>query len=419
MATIKAFRAIRPAEEYATRVASRPYDVMSTEEARQEADENPYSFLHIIRPEINYPAGQDPYAPEVYRKGRENFEILRSAGVLIPDQQDSLYVYRLCMQGRCQTGLVACAAVDDYFNGVIRLHELTRPDKEEDRKNHIRVGRIQAEPVFFAYPAQAGLEELYGSATGGDPLFDFTADDGVRHQIWQISDPGLIKRITHLFSLIPHTYVADGHHRTAAAALVGRELREANPRHTGEEPYNYFLAVHFPDDQLQIMDYNRVVRDLNGHQPEAFLEKLAAYFQVVEQGDRPVKPDRPRCFGMYLAGKWYRLTAPEAGDEEPRDPVASLDVTLLSHRVLEPLLGITDQRKDKRIDFVGGIRGLDELRRRVDSGEMAVGFAFFPVSMRQLMAIADSGAIMPPKTTWFEPKLRSGLLIHGLDEPEG
>jgi uncharacterized protein (DUF1015 family) len=419
MAIIKPFRAIRPAAEYASRVASRPYDVMSIEEARQEAAGNPYSFLHIIRPEINYPAGQDPYAPEVYRKGRENFEILSSAGVLIPEQQDSLYVYRLCMQGRCQTGLVACASVDDYFNGVIRLHELTRPDKEEDRKNHIRVGRIQAEPVFFAYPAQAGLEELYGSATGGDPLFDFTADDGVRHQIWQISDPGLIGRITAHFSRIPHTYVADGHHRTAAAALVGREMREANPRHTGEEPYNYFLAVHFPDNQLQILDYNRVVRDLSGHQPEVFLNKLAAYFQVVDQSDRPVKPDRSRCFGMYLAGKWYRLTAPEAGHDVPGDPVGSLDVTLLSNQVLEPLLGITDLRKDKRIDFVGGIRGLDELRRRVDSGEMAVGFALFPVSMQHLMAIADSGAIMPPKTTWFEPKLRSGLLIHGLEEPEG
>ena len=418
MARIKSFSAVRPGKELAGRVASRPYDVMSAAEARQEASGNPYSFLHIIRPEIDFPHDQNPHAPEVYRKGRENYEIMTDAGIFMRDQSDCLYIYQLIDNGYSQTGLVACAAVDDYFNGVIRKHELTRPDKEEDRKNHIRVSRIQAEPVFFAYRAHARLDALIVSITSAEePEYDFAADDGVLHRIWILSDRELIDRIIALFDEIPHTYVADGHHRTAAAALVGRELQKANPDHTGSEAYNYFLAVHFPHDQLRILDYNRVVRDLNGLSPSGFLGKLEKHFILENCDEEPFKPGRKHCLGMYLDHKWYRLTL-RSEWSDGSDVVDSLDVSILSKLILEPLLGIHDQRNDRRIDFVGGVRGLAELKMKVDGGSMAVAFALHPVSVEQLMAVADTGAIMPPKTTWFEPKLRSGLLIHDLEAPD-
>ena len=415
MAKIHAFRGYRPGKDKVSEVASRPYDVLNSKEAREEVEGNPWSFLHVVKPEVDLPEGTDLYSDQVYKKGKENLQKLIAEGYFIQDGSDRLYIYAQTMFGRTQYGIVACAAVDDYLNDVIKKHELTRPDKEEDRMNHIRVTNFNAEPVFFAYPDHPGLDALVEKVIMDDPVYDFTTGDGVGHHFWVISDQMLIGQIREIFEKdIPYTYVADGHHRTAAAALVGQERRNNNPAHRGHEEYNYFLAVHFPASQLTIIDYNRVVKDLNGMTAAEFLEELEKGFQIENKGREIFKPQQLHTFGMYLEGNWYALTA-RPGTYNDEDPIACLDVTVLSEQVLGPLLNITDLRKSKRIDFVGGIRGLEELSRRVDSGEMAAAFALYPVSMQQLMDIADNGMIMPPKTTWFEPKLRSGLVIHSLD----
>ena len=412
MAKIKAFRGLRPVKEKVHLVASRPYDVLNTEEARKEVEGNPDSFLHVVKPEIDFSVEQDPYASQVYIKGRANFSELLKKGVFFQDEEDCLYIYRLTMNGKSQSGIVAAAAIDDYFNNVIKKHELTRPDKEEDRKKHVRVSEMNAEPVFFAYPAMASLDDIVAEIVQGEPEYDFTAVDGVRHELWVVTGDVAEQIITE-FAKLPATYVADGHHRTAAAALVGKDLRAENPGYTGREAFNYFLAVHFPDDQLTIIDYNRVVKDLNGHAKEEFIELLKDNFDVKLIGKDQYKPSKLHTFGMYIDGEWYSLEAFKSTYDN-NDPIGVLDVTILSNQILNPLLNIVDLRTDKRIDFVGGIRGLGELEKRVDSGEMKVAFALFPVSMQQLIDIADSGSIMPPKTTWFEPKLRSGLVVHSL-----
>lgn len=415
MAKIHAFKGFRPGKERVNVVASRPYDVLNSSEAREEVKGNPWSFLHVVKPEVDLPENIDLYSDSVYNKGKENLQKLIKEGYFTQDEQACLYVYGQTMFGKTQYGIVACAFVDDYLNDVIKKHELTRPDKEEDRMNHIRVTGFNAEPVFFAYPDHEKLDSLVDQVVSEEAEYDFVTDDGVGHHFWVISDTEKIREIEELFDRdIPFTYVADGHHRTAAAALVGQERRKNNPDHRGDEEYNYFLAVHFPASQLTIIDYNRVVKDLNGKTPSEFLEELKDAFLVEEKGSQIYKPDKLHTFGMYMEGKWYKLRA-KPGTYKDEDPIACLDVTILSEQVLGPLLNITDLRKSKRIDFVGGIRGLEELSRRVDQGEMAAAFALYPVSMKQLMDIADNGMIMPPKTTWFEPKLRSGLVIHSLD----
>ncbi|MGC8865975.1 MAG: DUF1015 domain-containing protein [Bacteroidales bacterium] len=415
MAILKPFKGLRPPREIAHLVAARPYDVLNSEEARHEAEGNPYSLLHITKPEIDLPAGTDEHAPEVYEKAAENFRMFRENGWLKPDPSDYLYIYAQTMEGRTQYGIVGCAGVDDYLNGVIKKHELTRKDKEEDRMKHVRVTNANMEPVFFTYPAVKEIDEMVENIVKTKkPEYDFTAPDGFGHHFWVIDDRATIQRIVELFAKIPYTYVADGHHRTAAAALVGAEKRRNNPHHRGDEEYNFFMAVHFPDNQLRIIDYNRVVKDLNGLTPEEFLKKLENHFVVKTQGTQPYKPSHLHQFSMYLGGRWYSMEA-RPGTYDDNDPIGVLDVTILSRLVLDEILGIKDLRTDKRIDFVGGIRGLGELQRRVDSGEMAVAFALYPVSMKQLIDIADSGNIMPPKTTWFEPKLRSGLVVHTLE----
>jgi uncharacterized protein (DUF1015 family) len=415
MAKIHAFKGYRPGKDKVGDVASRPYDVLNSAEARLEVQDNPWSFLHVVKPEVDLPEGISLYSDEVYQKGKDNLQKLIAEGYFLQDDSELLYVYGQSMYGKTQYGIVGCAAVDDYLNDVIKKHELTRPDKEEDRMNHIRVTNFNAEPVFFAYPDHQGLDAIVERVIRGEAEYDFTTDDGVGHHFWLISRREDIQEIIEIFDReIQYTYVADGHHRTAAAALVGQERRKNNPRHRGDEEYNYFLAVHFPASQLTIIDYNRVVKDLNGLTPDEFLEELEAGFVIEPRGADIYKPDRLHNFGMYLEGTWYSLTA-KPGTYKDDDPIGCLDVTVLSEQVLGPLLNITDLRKSKRIDFVGGIRGLEELSRRVDSGEMAVAFALFPVSMKQLMDIADNGMIMPPKTTWFEPKLRSGLVIHSLE----
>lgn len=415
MAILKPFKGLRPPREIAHLVAARPYDVLNSEEARKEAEGNPYSLLHITKPEIDLPEGTDEHAPEVYEKAVENFRKFRENGWLVPDPSDYLYIYAQTMEGRTQYGIVGCAGVDDYLNGVIKKHELTRKDKEEDRMKHVRITNANMEPVFFTYPAVKEIDEMVENIVKTKaPEYDFTAPDGFGHHFWIIDDPATIRRIVELFAQIPYTYVADGHHRTAAAALVGAEKRRNNPHHRGDEEYNYFMAVHFPDNQLRIIDYNRVVKDLNGLSLEEFLQRLEKHFVVKHQGKQPYKPSRLHEFSMYLGGRWYSMEA-WPGTYDDNDPIGVLDVTILSRLVLDEILGIKDLRTDKRIDFVGGIRGLGELQRRVDSGEMAVAFALYPVSMKQLIDIADSGNIMPPKTTWFEPKLRSGLVVHTLE----
>lgn len=413
MATLKPFRAYRPVKDLAHLVASVPYDVISSEEAREVVKGNPISFLHIIRPEIDFPREKDPYAPEVYRRAEKNFNKALEMGLFHQDHNESFYIYMLEKEGHQQTGIVGCASIEDYFNEVILKHELTRPDKEEDRKNHVRATNMNAEPVFFAYRAVEKLDEIMSGIKKTKPAYDFIAPDEVRHVVWQVSDPAMIQTITAEFEKIENTYVADGHHRTAAAALVGRELRNKNPHHQGIEEYNYFLAVHFPHDQLRIIDYNRVVKDLNGLSEKDFLTSIEKKFDVRSKGKSAYAPQKPHEFSMYLDGKWYQLKT-RKGVWDEKDPVDVLDVTILYKQILHPILGIGDLRKDQRIEFVGGIRGLEELKRRVDNKEMKVAFALYPVSMDQLMSIADSGQIMPPKTTWFEPKLRSGLFVHML-----
>ncbi len=413
MAILKAFRGIRPPVDIVEKLACRPYDVLNSEEAREEA--NPHSLLHITKPEIDFDPGTDIHIQAVYDKAKENFASFREKGYLEQDDEAYLYIYAQTMDGRRQYGLVGCAGVEDYMSGIIKKHELTRPDKEEDRMKHVRITNANIEPVFFAYPAVPDIDEIIRDIVENqDPEYDFTSVDDIGHHFWVITDKSKIQRLIELFNELPATYVADGHHRTAAAALVGNEKKKDNPDHTGDEEYNYFLAVHFPDDQLRILDYNRVVMDLNGLTPEEFLGRLSEVFDVKEKGSEPFKPQSLHTFGMYLQGKWYALIANE-GSYDDNDPIAVLDVTILSKSVLEPILNIMDLRTSKRIDFVGGMRGLGELQRRVDSGEMVVAFALYPVSMQQLISIADTGNIMPPKTTWFEPKLRSGLVIHSLE----
>jgi uncharacterized protein (DUF1015 family) len=416
MAVIKPFKGVRPPRELAAKVASRPYDVLNPEEARQEAAGNQYSLLRIIKAEIEFPPGTDEHSTEVYDKAVENFKHFQKKGWLVQDNKDCLYVYAQTMNGRTQYGLVAAASVDDYLSGVIKKHELTRADKEEDRMKHVRNTNANIEPVFFAYPANDEIDKIISSVVDSKkPEYDFVASDGFGHHFWVIDDKETIEKIVTIFrDEIPATYIADGHHRTAAAALVGAEKRKQNPDYTGEEEFNYFLAVHFPDNQLQIIDYNRVIKDLNGLSPLELIEKIDEDFTVEKVGAEIYKPDQLHTFSMYLEGEWYKLTARE-GRYNDNDPIGVLDVTILSNLVLDKILGIKDLRTDKRIDFVGGIRGLGELSKRVNSGEMAVAFALYPVSMKQLIDIADSGNIMPPKTTWFEPKLRSGLVIHKLD----
>ncbi len=412
---IRAFKGFRPVAEFASRVASRPYDVLDSDEARVEAKDNPWSFLNVVKPEITLPADIDHYSPEVYQAGSRNFLKLVNDGVFFQDRQDCLYIYELTMHGRSQTGIVACAAVEDYMQGRIKKHELTRPDKENDRKNHVRVSMLNAEPVFFAYKAVAELDTIVNRITTSKPAYDFTADDEIRHRFWVLNDPATINSIIAAFAAMPSTYVADGHHRTAAAALVGHDLQQENPAHTGNEEYNYFLAVHFPDNQLAIFDYNRVVKDLNGHTAASLLEAISVAFTVGPASKQQIRPSALHQISMYLQGNWYLLQA-KPGTYNDNDPIGVLDVTILSQQILEPVLNIRDLRTDKRIDFVGGIRGLGELERRVNSGEMAVAFAMYPVSMKQLMDIADNDLIMPPKVTWFEPKLRSGLVVHSLKD---
>ncbi len=413
MAILKPFKGIRPKKELVKNIACRPYDVLNEKEARAETKGDPNSFYHVIKPEIDFPDDFDHYSPEIYKKGKENFDRMFREGIFFQDEKENYYIYAQTMHGRKQYGIVGCASVDDYLNNVIKKHELTRPDKEEDRKNHVRISNLNYEPVFFAYPQVDALDEIVNKVVLTTPEYDFVSDDGIGHTFWVIKDDAVIKNITNEFAKIPATYVADGHHRTAAAALVGKERRDKNPAHTGKEEYNFFLAVHFPDNQLKIMDYNRLVKDLNGLTPHELLEKLQHSFEIEGQG-KLYKPAKLHEFSMFLDGKWYKLTA-KIGTYNNSDPIGVLDVTILSEKILEPILNIKDLRTDKRIDFVGGLRGLEELEKRVRSGEMKVAFALYPVTMKQLIDIADNNLIMPPKVTWFEPKLRSGLVLHSLE----
>lgn len=416
MAIVKPFKGLRPPKEIVKKLASRPYDVLNSAEARKEAEGNPYSLLHVTKAEIDLPEGTDEHSQAVYDKVVENFNRFKKEGYLVKENEEKFYIYAQTMDGRTQYGIVGCTHVDDYMNNNIKKHELTRKDKEDDRMIHVRITNANVEPVFFSYPANAEIDAIVANIVKNQaPEYDFVADDGFGHHFWVINDANTNKRIAEIFkNEIPYLYVADGHHRTAAAARVGAEKRQNNPHHTGNEEYNYFMAVIFPDNQLKIIDYNRVVKDLNGHSKEEMIKLIEENFDVKEMGTDIYKPAQLHEFSMYLDGKWYKMTA-KKGTYDDNDPIGVLDVTILSNLVLDKVLGIKDLRTDKRIDFVGGIRGLGELKRRVDSGEMAVAFALYPVSMKQLINIADSGNIMPPKTTWFEPKLRSGLVIHELD----
>ncbi len=413
MVKIKPFAAVRPPKELAKEVASRPYDVLNSQEAKNEAGEK--SLLHIIKPEIDFDPIADEHSQEVYDKAVENFKKWQEKGWLQQDGKEMYYVYAQTMDGRTQYGLVVGANVEDYMTGKIKKHELTRKDKEEDRMIHVRIQNANVEPVFFAYPDVKEVNDIVEKIVKSkNPEYDFVAEDGFGHHFWLVDDDATTKRITEIFAEVPAFYVADGHHRTAAAALVGEEKRKKNPNHTGEEEYNYFMAVIFPESHLKIIDYNRVVKDLNGLTEEQFLEKLKESFDVEEKGAEIYTPSTLHNFSMYIGGKWYSLTAKQ-GTYNDSDPIGVLDVTVLSNLVFDKILNLGDLRVSKRIDFVGGIRGLGELKKRVDSGEMAAAFALYPVSMQQLIDIADTGNIMPPKTTWFEPKLRSGLAIHKLD----
>lgn len=414
MAKIKPFRGVRPPREYVEEVESRPYDVLDSEEARAEAGDNEKSLYHIIKPEIDFAPGTSEYDPRVYEKAAENFKKFQDKGWLVQDAKEQYYIYAQTMNGKTQYGLVVCAYVDDYLNGVIKKHELTRRDKEEDRMKHVRVNDANIEPVFFAYPDNAVLDALIMRYAGTTPEYDFIAPvDGFRHRFWVISDDADIATVTAEFAKMPSLYIADGHHRSAAAALVGAEKARQDPDHDGTEEYNYFMAVCFQASQLTILDYNRVVKDLNGLSSSEFLAALGKNFEVEQKGEAEYRPRRLHEFALYLDGLWYSLTA-KPGTFDDADPIGVLDVDISSRLILDEILGIKDLRSDRRIDFVGGLRGLGELKRRVDSGEMRMALALYPVTMKQIMDIADSGKIMPPKATWFEPKLRSGLVIHKL-----
>ena len=415
MAIIKPFKGVRPPKNLVEQVASRPYDVLNSDEARKEAEGNEKSLYYIIKPEINFPVGTDEHEPMVYDKAAENFQLWQDRGWLVQDKKECYYVYAQTMNGKTQYGLCVGAYVDDYMTGKIKKHELTRRDKEEDRMKHVRINNANVEPVFFAYPHIDEVDAIVAKTVANAPEYDFVAPDGFGHHFWVIDDDATIARITELFAELPAFYIADGHHRSAAAALVGDEKRRNNPNHRGDEEYNYFLAVCFPDNQLNIIDYNRVVKDLNCLTEEQFLAAVAENFIVEEKGTEIYKPAHLHNFSLYLGGKWYSLTAKE-GTYDDKDPIGVLDVTISSNLILDKVLGLKDLRSDKRIDFVGGIRGLGELKRRVDSGEMKVALALYPVTMQQIIDIADTGNIMPPKTTWFEPKLRSGLVIHKLED---
>lgn len=405
---------MRPPKELVEKVESRPYDVLNSEEARAEAGDNAMSLYHIIKPEIDFEPGTSEYDPRVYSKATENFEAFQRNGWLVQDKDEHYYIYAQTMNGKTQYGLVVGAYVDDYLNGVIKKHELTRRDKEEDRMKHVRATNANMEPVFFAYPDNEVLDNLINRYAATDPEYDFIAPiDGFRHQFWVISDPADMQAITAEFAKMPSLYIADGHHRSAAAALVGAEKARQNPNHRGDEEYNYFMAVCFQASQLTILDYNRVVKDLNGLTADEFLKALSVDFVVEDKGTDAYRPSRLHEFSLYLDGHWFSLVA-KPGTFDDADPIGVLDVDISSRLILDKILGIKDLRSDKRIDFVGGLRGLDELKRRVDSGEMRIALALYPVSMKQIMDIADSGKIMPPKATWFEPKLRSGLVVHKL-----
>ncbi|HTX99546.1 MAG TPA: DUF1015 family protein [Bacteroidota bacterium] len=414
MAIIRPFRGYRPTPDLAVRVAARPYDVLSSDEARAEAEGNPYSFLHVGKPEIDLPPATNIYDDRVYLKGKENLERFIHDGVLKRESVPSLYLYAQTMDGHTQYGIVGCVSVAEYLNNTIKKHELTRKDKEDDRTRHVKVTNAHSGPIFLTYRADEEVDSITADVRANKPDLDFLASDLIRHQLWVISNGDLVQRIVAAFRDIPTLYVADGHHRSAAAARVGKELAEANPRHTGNEEYNFFLAVLFPHNQLRILDYNRVVKDLHGMSIEQFLARLDADFSV-SKADSPVKPAQKGDFGMYLRGQWYLLRA-RPSLTTSRDPVELLDVSILQAHLLSPLLGIDDPRTNKRIDFVGGIRGLEELEKRVDSGQMAVAFALHPTSIEELLAIADAGKIMPPKSTWFEPKLRDGVVVHMVSE---
>lgn len=412
MAIIKPFKALRPGKDIAEKVAALPYDVMNVTEAREMASGNPCSFLHISRPEIDFPSGTDIYSEPVYEKGKENLENFRRDGVLLRDSAECYYVYRQKMGSIVQTGLVACSGVDDYMSGVIKKHELTRPDKEDDRMRHIDYLDANDEPVFYTYKSDPLINEIIAEATTFIPIYDFTTDDKVTHTVWVVEDKEKIDKITALFREIPSLYVADGHHRSAAAGRVRELRRAANPQHTGKEEYNYFLTVIFPDNEMNIMPYNRVVRDLNGLTISGFMTKISEKFSITPVSSS-FDPTRQHQAGMYLEGKWYMLT-PKQGSFDDNDAVARLDVSILQDNLLSPVLGIRNPRTDQRIQFVGGIRGVNELERLVDGGKYKVAFSLYRTSIKELMDLADAGKIMPPKSTWFEPKLRSGLFVHEL-----
>ena len=414
MANVKPFRGVRPPKEYVEKVASKPYDVLSSEEARAEAGDNEMCLYHIIKPEIDFEPGTGEHEPKVYDKAVENFKKFQDKGWLVQDDQDCYYIYAQTMDGRTQYGFVVGASVEDYLTGRIKKHELTRREKEADRMHHIEINNANIEPVFLAFPDNRILEDIIDRTAQTQPEYDFVSEDGIGHTLWVIKDKETIDTITKEFGVIPYLYIADGHHRTAAAAHVGEEKAKADPNHNGTEEYNYLLAVCFPQSHLKVMDYNRVVVDLNGYTEEQFLDKVREHFTVEDMGTEIYKPAKLHNFSLYLGGKWYSLTAKE-GTYDDNDPIGVLDVTISSDYILRDILGITDLRTDKRIDFVGGIRGLGELKQRVDSGEMKMALALYPVTMKQIIDIADSGKIMPPKATWFEPKLRSGLIIHKLD----
>jgi len=414
MAKVKPFRGLRPPKQFVEQVASKPYDVLSSEEARAEAEGNEKSLYHIIKPEIDFEPGTGEHEEKVYDKAVENFQKFQREGWLVQDEKEQYYLYAQTMDGRTQYGLVVGASVDDYLTGKIKKHELTRKEKEVDRMHHIEINNANIEPVFLSFPTNEVLERVIAQTAKTQPEYDFVSEDGIGHTLWCISDDAVINEITEAFAKIPYLYIADGHHRTAAAAHVGEEKAKADPNHTGKEEYNYLLAVCFPESHLKVMDYNRVVKDLNGLTDEEFLQKVGEKFVVEDKGTEIYRPAALHNFSLYLGGKWYSLTAKE-GTYDDNDPIGVLDVKISSDYILRDILNIVDLRTDKRIDFVGGIRGLGELKNRVDSGEMKMALALYPVTMRQIIDIADSGNIMPPKATWFEPKLRSGLIIHKLD----